>query len=115
MEEQKQEASSGPSGTDDRLGVYGGSMTRPPEFRYGNALRLYFGGGDVIVEFGLARPPAPGEPTTQAEGVVGVAMPAIVARNLALQILHQMPALAAEMETIKTVIGGNIVASGHTS
>lgn len=101
--------SEGPKLSDDKLGVTGGTMTSPDQFHYANSIRIYAGGGDVILEFGVARPEDGQTMTTKAEGVVGVALPGLVAKNMALQILAQMPGLSAEMVKIAATLGDNIV------
>lgn len=99
----------GPTLSDDKLGVTGGTMTPPDQFHYANSIRIYAGGGDVILEFGIARPEEGQTMTTKADGVVGVALPGLVAKNMALQILAQMPGLSAEMVKIAAVLGDKIV------
>ncbi|OCB01270.1 hypothetical protein BBC27_04895 [Acidithiobacillus ferrivorans] len=101
--------SEGPKLSDDKLGVTGGTMTPPDQFRYANSIRIYSGAGDVILEFGVARPEDGQTMTIKSEGVIGVALPGLVAKNMALQILAQMPGLSAEMVKIAASLGDNNV------
>lgn len=72
-------------------------MAIPDQYFYANSVRVYSGAGDCLIEFGRALPP-PGVNEQTSVPVAGVAVPAIVAVQLARQLLQQAQMLAPQMK-----------------
>lgn len=85
-----------------------GAMPTPETFYYANSIRVYSGAGDYMMDFGRALPVTKAGAVPDAVGIVGVILPAVVAMQLAKQIVAQARLLTPQMREMADAIDADI-------